>query len=597
MHLHFPCSQLPRTLCIGSGLLVISVPLVLLHSPFDILLTGGLFLSLLCYRLVPMRAYLSRWLVGTLAFSSVIALRALHLVWMQISIPWLSLFTAVFGITLAALAPLCILLIRQSRLAVLARPLAYLFALLLFLPPLVFWGYYALAHACFSTDTAQAILQTNPAEALQYLRDAIPPTRLPLLALLLGAFSLLFLWYGRLVILPTPKLQRRSACLSLLLGVPLLVFSACNIYGIVIFGTADIAWKQQAFLSSAPQRLKRLEGLSQSGPPGLYVLVIGESANRQHMSAYGYTRDTTPWLRQAMRTPDCLLFRNAYANFVSTLPALSYALTAQNQYADIQEPDATTLIEAAKAAGFHTVWLSNQGKLGVYSTTLVSIADECDEAYWLHPQQFSSKGKDDTSLHIEDGDLVNALKELTLSPGGRTLLVLHLMGSHNTYENRYPLNFQPFGNKTAIDRYDNSLAYTDNILRHIYDDVRQRQDFACLVYLSDHGEAVDQGLMHNSDTYTPAMTYIPLAVFASADYRVREAAKWQTLAAHRDAYFTNDLLYDLMLSLMGIKVPDSLPENDLTSSTYDANPSRFRTEHGAMPITAPEDTNCEGKSR
>ena len=72
-------------------------------------------------------------------------------------------------------------------------------------------------------------------------------------------------------------------------------------------------------------------------------------------------------------TPDCLLFQHAYATFVATLPALSYALTAQNQYEETDAEDATTLIEAAKAAGFHTIYLSNQGKLGLYSTPLVAM--------------------------------------------------------------------------------------------------------------------------------------------------------------------------------------------------------------------------------
>lgn len=570
--MHFPRIR-PRPLAIAYGLLALSLPAALLHSPYDITLTGGLCLSLFAWRLLPTRAFLSRWLVGALAFSSVILLRALHLVWMQLTIPGLSLFTAVFGMTLAAAAPLGAVALRQSRLSLLARPFALLAALLLFLPPLIFWGYYAFAHACFSTDTIQAILQTNPAEALQYVRDAVPPARVPLLLFLLAAFALLLVWYSRIAALPAPTLKRGGASLSLLCGALLLALSSCNIYGIVAIGTARIFSAQQAFVASAPQRLARLHGLPQDGPPGLYVLVIGESANRLHMSAYGYARDTTPWLRQIQRTPDCLLFQHAYANFVATLPALSYALTAQNQYEEIDAEDATTLIEAAKAAGFHTVYLSNQGKLGIYSTPLVAIASECDEAIWLHPQQFSSKGREE--------------KSLTLPQGGRTLLVLHLMGSHNTYENRYPEDFHPFGSETLIDRYDNSIAYTDAILQQIYDDVRQRPDFACLVYFSDHGEAIDEGYMHNGDAYRPSMTYIPLVLLASDAYRTRAAAKWQTLAAHRDAYFTNDLIYDLMLSLMDIDTGDTRPENDLASPAYDADPARFRTEHGAEPIVPP----------
>ena len=578
---------LPRPLWLAYGLLALSLLAALLHSPYDITLTGSLWLSLFAWRLLPTRAFLSRWLVGALAFSSVILLRALHLVWMQLTIPGLSLFTAVFGMTLAAAAPLGAVALRQSRLSLLARPFALLAALLLFLPPLIFWGYYAFAHACFSTDTMQAILQTNPAEALQYVRDAVPPARVPLLLFLLAAFALLLVWYSRIAALPAPTLKRGGVSLSLLCGALLLALSSYNIYGIVAIGTARIFSAQQAFVASAPQRLARLQGLPQDGPPGLYVLVIGESANRLHMSAYGYARDTTPWLRQMQGTPDCLLFQHAYANFVATLPALSYALTAQNQYEEVDAEDATTLIEAAKAAGFHTIYLSNQGKLGLYSTPLVAIASECDEAVWLHPQQFLSKGREEKSLHIEDSDLVGALHDIETAPGSRTLLVLHLMGSHNTYENRYPEDFHPFGSETLIDRYDNSIAYTDAILQQIYDDVRQRPDFACLVYFSDHGEAVDEGYMHNGDAYRPSMTYIPLVLLASDTYRARSAAKWQTLAAHRDAYFTNDLIYDLMLSLMDIDTGDTRPENDIASPAYDATPARFRTEHGAEPIVPP----------
>ena len=93
--------------------------------------------------------------------------------------------------------------------------------------------------------------------------------------------------------------------------------------------------------------------------------------------------------------------------------------------------------------------------------------------------------------------------------------------------------------------------------------------------------------MHNGDAYRPSMTYIPLVLLASDTYRARAAAKWQTLAAHRDAYFTNDLIYDLMLSLMDIDTGDTRPENDIASPAYDATPARFRTEHGTEPIVPP----------
>ena len=52
------------------------------------------------------------------------------------------------------------------------------------------------------------------------------------------------------------------------------------------------------------------------------------------------------------------------------------------------------------------------------------------------------------------------------------------------------------------------------------------------------------------------------------------------LKAHKDAYFTNDLIFNVMASIMGIKTNVDEPQNDLSSEFYDANASRFKTLHG-----------------
>lgn len=50
------------------------------------------------------------------------------------------------------------------------------------------------------------------------------------------------------------------------------------------------------------------------------------------MHAYGYQRETTPWLDQALKKPENLLFTRAYSNHTHTVPVLTYALTERNQY-------------------------------------------------------------------------------------------------------------------------------------------------------------------------------------------------------------------------------------------------------------------------
>ena len=110
-------------------------------------------------------------------------------------------------------------------------------------------------------------------------------------------------------------------------------------------------------------RLKSLQNLRVSSSGGIFVLVIGESENRDHMQAYGYDRPDTPWLSQQAGKADTILFTHAYSNHSLTVPVLTYALSEKNQYNDIPLEDACSLMEVAKAAGYDTFWLSNQRQL------------------------------------------------------------------------------------------------------------------------------------------------------------------------------------------------------------------------------------------
>ena len=85
---------------------------------------------------------------------------------------------------------------------------------------------------------------------------------------------------------------------------------------------------------------------------GVYVLVIGESQNKGHMSAYGYHRPTTPWLQSIKNQHGFLLFDNAYSCHSHTVPVLTYALTAKNQYNTLPLEQAASIIEIAQAAAF-----------------------------------------------------------------------------------------------------------------------------------------------------------------------------------------------------------------------------------------------------
>ena len=84
--------------------------------------------------------------------------------------------------------------------------------------------------------------------------------------------------------------------------------------------------------------------------PATIIMVIGESATRYYMSAYGYSeRDTTPWLREmSASNPDFILVQHAYSSWGQTVPALERALTENNQYNDNEFNNSITVLDLAK---------------------------------------------------------------------------------------------------------------------------------------------------------------------------------------------------------------------------------------------------------
>lgn len=98
------------------------------------------------------------------------------------------------------------------------------------------------------------------------------------------------------------------------------------------------------------------------------------------MSAYGYRRNTTPWLTKYADNDNIILLKNGFSNAGVTTSSLEYALTAKNQYNNISYANAVTITEIAQASGFNVVWISNQ----VDDNIVGRIGHEADQQYWLN---------------------------------------------------------------------------------------------------------------------------------------------------------------------------------------------------------------------
>ena len=267
------------------------------------------------------------------------------------------------------------------------RNIYYTTALLLFLLPfgaLLF--YYGTSGSWIHADTIMAILQSNVMESQSYLKDNLTATSLISLLVIL---ALLTTFTFSIRTLPTRSLcslrNKKSIALCtcfLLTTVFLVVHCKKNVLTDIFKDSAQYMQKYNEFAKNKATRKAHLKKFALTTNPtekGVYVLVIGESQNRLHMNAYGYERNTTPWLTAQKENKNFLLFDHAFSCHTHTVPVLTYALTAKNQYNNQLLENAVSIIEMAQSAGYKTVWLSNQVRYGAWDTPTSVIASEADQ--------------------------------------------------------------------------------------------------------------------------------------------------------------------------------------------------------------------------
>lgn len=480
-----------------------------------------------------------------------------------------------FSIALLNLALLLPMLFEKH---VIRSVLRFIFLAVILLPVFVILGYYSVTSTVFAPDTLLAIAQTNIQEAIEYAKDNFSCKTIFLI--ILTNASVFFV-----AIKNTQKILWNKYNLFLVL----FCITAClvgvykyrdNIITDIPKQASKTLAQYKNFSKERTDRKDNMSKLLLSHKPeaGVYVLVIGESQNRAHMQAYNYHRATTPWLDSMKNDKNMLLFTKAYSCHTHTVPTLLYALTAKNQYNNIAVKNAVSVLEVAEAAGFETVWLSNQVKYSAWDTPVTSIASEANQQKWIN----STLGES-TNTDYFDGKLIEELEKIKITD--KMLIVMHLMGNHGSYEQRYPKAFEKYDGKNTIDKYDNSIIYNDYVMSKVYKRARKIPNFKGLVYCSDHADAIDKNLSHDAAQFDFDMTHIPLYIYLSDSYIQNNSAKYKSLEKQKNKLFTNDLLFNLMLGVLGINLNNIYePNNDPTADTFDNNKERFKTLYGKKYI-------------
>ncbi|WP_226064259.1 sulfatase-like hydrolase/transferase [Kaistella polysaccharea] len=285
------------------------------------------------------------------------------------------------------------------------------------------------------------------------------------------------------------------------------------------------------------------------------VLIIGESTTRHHMQLYGYYRENNPVLYKIKE--NLIIFKDIISPHTNTISSLEKVLTLASQEFPDRKFDGS-VIQLFNKAGFKTYWLSNQMPMGIFETTTTILSKNCDEQIFVNTT--------DKSL---DNKVLDPLKDILKQENNKKLVIIHLMGTHGEYENRYPASFQKYISQPvtkfnhrnayeAINNYDNAILYNDFIISEIIKEVEKTKSKSYVLYFSDHGEDVYETIdmsSHSNEKGTKPMYDIPFILWRSEKFKMEEN---KFIFDTDRKYVTDNLLYTLSdLSSLSFKEFDS----------------------------------------
>lgn len=469
---------------------------------------------------------------------------------------------------------------------------AVLHTLLIVIPvtQLLYYFYY---QSPITEAASMALLQTNKNEAKEYLLLNLGYSGIVGVIILYIAIFTAFYYLNSVNNDAESVPQENNTSVSKKMLVAAMVVIAATIgYGQKMFWDTGVmqsyvfakdyfnrANKFKAFHDENFANLIVTPSVPQFSKPSTIIMVIGESASRYYMSAYNNTKNNnTPWLREARKNDNFIIFNHAYTSWGQTVPSLERALTEKNQYNDMEFNKCLTVLDIAKKAGYTTHWYSNQGSISDADTPITLVAKTADYSGWICDEIAN------TNSYKYDGDLLKYLENIDRTKNN--FIVLHFMGSHEDCINRYPYDFAKFSEKGKFDmvlNYDDSLAYTDYVLQEVYEYAVKNLNLQAMLYFSDHGG--DPYRKRHPDESGFKFLRIPMFVYVSDEYKNLYPGAVAQYKKSENKYYTNDLNYELVCELLQIKSNHYQEENSILSKQYKFTRNTLTTNLGRRKLS------------
>lgn len=448
-----------------------------------------------------------------------------------------------------------------------------------------------------STHHLGVLLESSPSEAAEFIGSAQAQLVLvAVLVLLWWASSWYCAW--RTTTLDWNGKSRIVALAVLAAGLAVLVWrmpppSAANKYRNGQLETLAQAWPfglaaraldfyhERAYLGQLHARSNAFRFGARASSPAderqVVVMVLGESSRHDRWSLNGYARPTNPRLA---RERNLVVFSDMITPVSATRLSIPVIISRKRARQSLKDGfHEKSFLSAFKEAGFKTYWLSNQVAYGKFDTPVSVFAREADQLRFYNPGS--------TSLSTSfDSILLAPLARALADPAPKVLIVLHTLGSHWNYAQRYPDAFdrwQPslkdvdkpdvtnLALKQRIDNsYDNAILYTDWFLSSTIAALKASNSNAALLYVADHGQTLYDNAckiaFHGHNTQYEF--HVPALAWYSDAYAARYPVKVEQLRRHRQAPLSTENMFHTLLDLADIRYPGETLERSFASPSW-----------------------------
>ncbi len=432
-----------------------------------------------------------------------------------------------------------------------------------------------------SVASLLAISNTNFTEASEFVG-------VQSISLLLFLIPYTILFYLSLINIPQKYTSKYNYFLAVIILFIIGLFSIMPTTSeFLVKGTPQFTRVSYAYMSDYKKYSKAIESnqlkivdakLSSGNDEQLFVLIIGESASRNHMSLYNYKRETNPRLN---KREDIIVFDNVVSPYSNTINSVMSMITESNVENNLPFYDAKDLIDVFSSIGFKTYWISNQPPLGWAENLISSIGSKTTSYEFVNTLSNSSYESDLKSSY--DAKLFKPFAKVLKDDAPNKFIVLHLMGNHLLYTKRYPSDFDVFRSKNEkqqiIAEYDNSIFYNDYVIDNLLtivkkNNLKKPQQSAKVIYLSDHGENVfddEQDILghHVIKTIPKANVEIPFLVWLSPSFITADSTKFNIIKSNIHKPFVSDDLFHAILDLSSIESPLLKKQRSLFHENFD----------------------------